>query len=136
MSSKKRQRTRKPHRDRTPATTSPRQVSRVRKIVAGAAALGVATLLVVHYRAHIARLVQQPPTPPAHFVGSSACISCHPSQSAEWNRSQHRAAMTQASEQTVLARFDSTHFTYAGTTTNSSAATGSSSSARMDPTGS
>jgi len=91
-------------------------VSRARKIVAGAAALGVAGLLAFHYRGQVARLVQRPPAPPAHFVGSRACVSCHPSQSAEWERSQHRAAMTEATEQTVLGRFDSARFSYAGTT--------------------
>lgn len=55
-------------------------------------------------------------SPDDSFVGSRACFSCHPAQSAEWRGSQHQAAMAEANEQTVFGDFDSTRFTYARTT--------------------
>ncbi|HKW12703.1 MAG TPA: hypothetical protein VJO33_20110, partial [Gemmatimonadaceae bacterium] len=39
-----------------------------------------------------------------------------PAQSAQWNRSQHQAAMAEANEQTVLGQFNGARFAYAGTT--------------------
>jgi hypothetical protein len=51
----------------------------------------------------------------ARFVGSSACASCHASESGDWKGSQHRAAMAEASQQTVLGDFRGGAFTYAGT---------------------
>lgn len=41
------------------------------------------------------------------FIGSAACASCHASQYAAWETSQHAVAMQQATPATVLARFDS-----------------------------
>jgi predicted CXXCH cytochrome family protein len=48
------------------------------------------------------------------YVGSDACQSCHATEAAEWRQSQHRAAMAEASEQTMLGNFDEAKFTYAG----------------------
>jgi Flp pilus assembly protein TadD len=53
--------------------------------------------------------------PGAHFVGSAACASCHASESTDWQGSQHRAAMADASERTVLGDFRNAAFSYAGT---------------------
>jgi tetratricopeptide (TPR) repeat protein len=57
----------------------------------------------------------RPPTTVA-YVGSQQCATCHQDQSREWQSSQHAAAMTQASDATVKARFDGSSFSYAGTT--------------------
>jgi len=51
-----------------------------------------------------------------HYVGSGACVSCHADQAAQWRTSQHHDAMAEASDNTVLANFDQSTFTYAGTT--------------------
>jgi Tfp pilus assembly protein PilF len=92
-------------------------VSRARKAAAGVVALGIVMLLAEHYSGRFADRPQPHPKPSdASFVGSRACLSCHPGQSAEWSRSQHRAAMTDADERTVLGQFDGARFTYAGTT--------------------
>ncbi|WP_442755966.1 tetratricopeptide repeat protein [Methylocystis sp. JAN1] len=48
--------------------------------------------------------------PPAGFVGSGTCVSCHESQHAEWLRSQHKAAMQEPGEASVLGRFDGAVF--------------------------
>lgn len=53
----------------------------------------------------------------ASFVGSQACASCHTDQVAQWSRSQHRAAMSDATEQSVLGNFNDAKLDYAGTTT-------------------
>src|SRR5262245_52886150 len=53
---------------------------------------------------------------PAQFVGSTACASCHPSETAGWRSSQHHDAMGEASGHTVLGNFRGATFTYAGTT--------------------
>jgi predicted CXXCH cytochrome family protein len=42
----------------------------------------------------------------ASFVGSAACVACHESEHGEWLNSQHRAAMQEPTEATVLGRFD------------------------------
>jgi hypothetical protein len=50
--------------------------------------LGIVALLGVHYSGRFADRPQpQPKSPNASFVGSGACLSCHPAQSAEWGRS-------------------------------------------------
>jgi Tfp pilus assembly protein PilF len=86
-----------------------------------AATLGVAAVM-FHEREQLAERsagisARQPAPPVAQFVGSGACTSCHVEQAAAWRGSQHRAAMANANEQTVLGRFDGARFTYAGTTT-------------------
>jgi predicted CXXCH cytochrome family protein len=52
----------------------------------------------------------------AQYVGVAACQSCHGAETAEWRQSQHHAAMTEASEQTVLGDFNNATFSYAGIT--------------------
>lgn len=52
----------------------------------------------------------------AAFVGSSACAGCHPVQHTEWRASHHAAAMQEASETTVLGRFDGSEFVHNGVT--------------------
>src|SRR5262252_2908188 len=42
---------------------------------------------------------------PASFVGSGACQSCHPSETEAWSRSNHRSAMREANDSTVLGDF-------------------------------
>jgi tetratricopeptide (TPR) repeat protein len=54
--------------------------------------------------------------PPA-YVGSAACAPCHAAEHAKWARSQHAQAMQEATERTVLGRFDGAAFTHAGVTT-------------------
>jgi len=49
-------------------------------------------------------------TAPAQFVGSGACVSCHAAEHAEWLGSQHKAAMQEPSEASVLGRFDGASF--------------------------
>ncbi|QGM97601.1 tetratricopeptide repeat protein [Methylocystis parvus] len=46
----------------------------------------------------------------ADFVGSGACASCHEAQHGDWLRSQHKAAMQEPSETSVLGRFDGAAF--------------------------
>jgi len=50
------------------------------------------------------------------FVGSAACATCHAKEYAAWQGSQHRAAMQEASDKTVLGNFDGARFNYAGVT--------------------
>jgi hypothetical protein len=52
----------------------------------------------------------------AHYVGSSACVSCHADQAERWRRSQHHDAMAEATDANVLGTFDGSTFTYAGVT--------------------
>src|SRR5215510_1018870 len=52
----------------------------------------------------------------ASFVGSSACTACHAKEYEAWQGSQHRAAMQEANDQTVLGNFNAARFTYAGNT--------------------
>jgi predicted CXXCH cytochrome family protein len=46
----------------------------------------------------------------ATFVGSAACASCHRAEHGDWLASQHRAAMQEPTEATVLGRFDGASF--------------------------
>jgi Tfp pilus assembly protein PilF/nitrate/TMAO reductase-like tetraheme cytochrome c subunit len=55
-----------------------------------------------------------PAAPAVRFVGSEQCRSCHVSQSDAWSRSHHKAAMAEATEQTVLGSFADATFDYAG----------------------
>ena len=52
----------------------------------------------------------------AEFVGSERCASCHASQYAAWQTSQHAIAMQNATPATVLGRFDTTTFADSGVT--------------------
>ena len=51
---------------------------------------------------------------PPRFVGSTACAVCHAQEYSAWQGSQHRAAMQEATDKTVLGNFASVHFTYTG----------------------
>ncbi len=53
---------------------------------------------------------------PRTYVGSSACATCHAAEAAGWRQSQHGAAMAEATDRTVLGRFDGAPFRYAGVT--------------------
>lgn len=50
----------------------------------------------------------------AQFIGSANCAQCHPLEFSEWQNSQHAAAMQEASDQTVLGRFDGVPFKHSG----------------------
>lgn len=52
----------------------------------------------------------------ASFVGSSACSTCHAKEYEAWRGSQHRAAMQEASDKSVLGNFNAARFSYAGVT--------------------
>jgi predicted CXXCH cytochrome family protein len=52
----------------------------------------------------------------AAYVTSAACKECHAVQFAAWDRSQHAAAMAEASERTVLGDFANARFTSGGIT--------------------
>jgi Flp pilus assembly protein TadD len=82
-----------------------------------AAALGLIVTLLWRERADHRLGVRQQASVAAgaRFVGSSACASCHASETSDWKGSQHRAAMAEASQQTVLGDFRGAAFTYAGT---------------------
>lgn len=57
---------------------------------------------------------EQPSAAPATYAGSASCQSCHAEEYTAWQGSQHAAAMAEASESTVLGRFDGAGFTHAG----------------------
>lgn len=44
------------------------------------------------------------------FVGSAACAACHKSEHGDWLQSQHKAAMQEPGEASVLGRFDGATF--------------------------
>ena len=52
----------------------------------------------------------------SHYVGSLACAQCHPREHKEWQTSQHAAAMQEATDKTVLGRFDGSTFSHGGVT--------------------
>jgi len=56
------------------------------------------------------------PEPPAvaTFVGSNVCAECHRAQAELWRGSQHKQAMDQATEQSVLGDFNNVSFDYYG----------------------
>lgn len=47
-------------------------------------------------------------------MGSAQCAQCHPNEHGEWNASQHKAALQEATEKTVLGNFDNAAFTKDG----------------------
>ena len=51
-----------------------------------------------------------PPASTAQFVGSASCAQCHKQEHADWLRSHHAGAMQQASDLSVLGRFDGSNF--------------------------
>ena len=52
----------------------------------------------------------------SHYVGSLACAQCHSREHKEWQISQHAAAMQEATDKTVLGRFDGSTFSHGGVT--------------------
>ena len=52
----------------------------------------------------------------AEYVGRDVCTQCHAEQVKLWTGSHHDLAMQHANDETVLADFSSTKFTYAGIT--------------------
>ena len=71
------------------------------------------------YRLDAGAESQQKPvtaTAAAQYVGGDSCVSCHTEETAEWRKSQHHAAMAQASERSVRGNFNNAKFTYAGVT--------------------
>ena len=50
------------------------------------------------------------------YVGRDACTQCHAKQVELWQGSHHDLAMQHANDETVLADFSNTKFTYAGIT--------------------
>jgi len=60
------------------------------------------------------RVVERPTVPPAGFVGSEACRSCHQSEYTLWKGSHHDHAMEEASEESVLGDFDGAVFEHDG----------------------
>src|SRR4029078_3402204 len=55
-----------------------------------------------------------PTPPPAQFVGSDRCRSCHVPESNAWRGSHHQAAMADATPATVLGNFTDAGIEYAG----------------------
>ena len=52
----------------------------------------------------------------AAYVGVDACVECHAQQVRLWQGSHHDLAMQHANDETVLADFSNSQFTYAGIT--------------------
>jgi Flp pilus assembly protein TadD len=46
----------------------------------------------------------------APFAGSQSCVTCHEAEAADWRRSHHALAMQDASDATMLGRFDGTSY--------------------------
>lgn len=61
-----------------------------------------------------AQAAERPSVP--EFVGSAACATCHAKQYSAWEGSQHRVAMQEATDKTVLGNFNGARFNYAGVT--------------------
>lgn len=78
-------------------------------------------LIVVSFPAYVLKqkmntqTMDQPVADAALFVGSQKCESCHKTQYDNWKGSHHDLAMDIATEETVLADFNDTTFTYFGT---------------------
>lgn len=51
------------------------------------------------------------------FVADDLCRDCHQPEHDDWLASHHKHAMAPATADTVLGKFDGTHFTYGGVTT-------------------
>ena len=75
-------------------------------MVAAAVGVGLAAILGQQFARRANARGDQPPPAAASFVGSGTCVSCHSNESAEWRRSQHRAAMAPANEFIAMERFN------------------------------
>src|SRR5262249_36402688 len=60
------------------------------------------------------KLTASSTVPALAFVGSDACANCHRTETALWQRSQHKHAMQHANAATVLGNFDNAGFDYYG----------------------
>ena len=95
------------------------QTSMKRYLVIGVLTLAGAATMVVVVRRHDAPVGGSAPIASAAartYVGNRACADCHAQESGGWRGSQHAAAMAEATDRTVLGRFDNASFRYAGTT--------------------
>lgn len=92
--------------------------SRTSTLVGALLALGLCVAGVVVWRSTTAsdKRVTPASTQALNFVGTTTCRSCHADAAADWNRSQHAAAMAEATDATVLGRFDGATFTKGGVT--------------------
>lgn len=54
----------------------------------------------------------------SHFIGSDQCAGCHASEHADWNASQHKAAMQEATAKSVRGNFDRATFRKDGVETS------------------
>ncbi|WP_333834921.1 multiheme c-type cytochrome, partial [Rubrimonas sp.] len=60
-------------------------------------------------------LLQHSKAQPA-YVGSAACVDCHPAEAAAWEGSHHALAWADATPANMLADFDGTTFAHDGAT--------------------
>jgi len=98
-----------------PATKEPRWERKTLSLVIGSMVVVVGLIAVLVARVRPTADARHE-TPPAHYVGTNTCGSCHSPQLTEWRSSQHQAAMADASDRSVKGDFSDAHFTYAGTT--------------------
>jgi predicted CXXCH cytochrome family protein len=104
--------------DRSSARATGHRATPAAIAAAGLIAIGLFALFGTRYGRQLLGRSRAPSnTAAATFVGSTTCGSCHAGQAADWNKSQHRVAMAEATEQTVLGDFNAAQFTYAGITT-------------------
>jgi tetratricopeptide (TPR) repeat protein len=104
----------------TPAAAAPtgRRRPRLALAVAALLALGAGLMYVLVDTPHPSATATPASVaaPAATYVGASACVVCHASESAAWRGSQHAFAMQEANAQSVLGDFNDTEFTFAGIT--------------------
>jgi len=118
--SKKRSRPTRSSRSDTPAPVLPAPNRRSRTRLIAASGIGIAAVALAAFG--LATRTKAPPSAPVEpplpsFVGTSTCASCHAAENAQWNGSQHGAAMAVANERTVLGDFNDAHLDHAGVTT-------------------
>lgn len=76
-------------------------------VMGGALLVTVASAAVWRPPARAARPAGEPgPTTTLGYVGSSACLPCHPGEHASWSRTYHRSMTQVATRETVLAPFE------------------------------
>jgi predicted CXXCH cytochrome family protein len=89
-------------------------------LVLVAAVVGLAIIGAIRWLSFHKDVRREPATgsvvPAAHYVGSTACATCHAAEHGAWTHSQHAVAMQPATEATVLGDFADARFTYVGTT--------------------
>jgi len=94
--------------------------------LARAVAAAVAAILVVVVAGGVAWQLRDPAgapwarflakaPPPLAFVGSGTCAQCHQGEAKLWGASQHKLAMDNASDKSVLGDFNDASFDYFGT---------------------